>query len=64
MKTFFKWAVLILAIFMTVVMFPLIVDVIPVFFNNVAYNLGQYLVYIGVPILLFFLFLVLSENNK
>lgn len=63
MRTFFKWIVLFLAILMTVFMFPLIVEVIPIFFDNGAYNFGQYIVYIGFPVFLFYLFLILSEKK-
>lgn len=64
MRVFFKWVFLLLGIFMTILLFPAIVEVIPVFFDNAAYNFGQYIVYLGIPALLFFLFLVFSDKKK
>ncbi|WP_339101971.1 hypothetical protein [Candidatus Enterococcus clewellii] len=64
MRTFFKWVFLVLAIFLLVLVFPAIVDVIPVFFDDTAYNFGQFLVYLGIPALLFYLFLRLSEKKR
>ncbi|MGL4696907.1 hypothetical protein [Enterococcus larvae] len=64
MRTFFKWLCLFLTISMVVLVFPAIVETIPGFFENTAYNVGQFTVYLGIPALLSYLFLIFSEKKK